>query len=163
MVVCVLLSIILTSKGIQNFYKNVKIALEPKREIEKLRYIMVIHKLHDATVFNRKLGDLELDPVLIGGFLNSIQTFSSEIKDKGTFMRKMEYKDFEILFEQGEYILSALFIDGEESDWLREKLKLFSQEFERNFEDKLKDWKSEVSAFKKSDALIERIFELYRL
>ena len=168
-IVCVLITIILTLMGIRQFYLNASIALNPKQELKKLRYIMSIHHESGITVYNKKLGDWELDPSLVGGFLNAVQSFSHEIKrvnhetKQSEGMHKMEYKDFEILFEEGKYTLMSLIIDGKESNWLREKLNLFTTEFERKFEERFKNWTSELSVFEKSESLVDRIFELYRL
>ncbi|MFX0132938.1 MAG: hypothetical protein ACFFDN_04760 [Candidatus Hodarchaeota archaeon] len=160
---CVFTTLYLTITGIQQFYLSAKVAVNPNQEIEKLRYIIIIHKLFGATIYDKKMGEWELDPDLIGGFLGVLQTFSSEIKRKDAPMRKMEYKDFEIILEQGNYAIFSLFIDGNESDWIREKLSVFRKEFETQFEQNFKEWSGETTIFEKSDFLVERIFELYRL
>ncbi|MFX1450496.1 MAG: hypothetical protein ACFFCM_06625 [Promethearchaeota archaeon] len=161
--VCVFITLYLTITGIQQFYLSASVATNPTQEIEKLRYIIAIHKLVGATIFDKKLGEWELDPDLIGGFLGALQKFSSEFKRKDAPMRKMEYKDFEIILEQGNYAIFALFIDGSESEWIREKLNVFSKEFEKQFEENFKDWSGETTTFEKSEFLVERIFELYRV
>ncbi|NVM03069.1 MAG: hypothetical protein HWN67_12075, partial [Candidatus Helarchaeota archaeon] len=125
------ITIFLTIRGIQQFYRSATISVYPQKEIGKLRYILVIHRKVGATIYDKKLGDWELDSDLIGGFLGVIQEFSSEIKKVREPMRKMEYKNFEIILEQGKYAIFALFIDGVESYWLREKLTLFSRDFEK--------------------------------
>ncbi|MHA1301167.1 MAG: prenyltransferase/squalene oxidase repeat-containing protein [Candidatus Helarchaeota archaeon] len=134
-----------------------------RREILNYRYLMVIHNNIGATVYNRKLGEWELDPDLIGGFLTAIQSFGSEIKKEKETIKSMEYKGFGIVMEQGEYVLTALFIDGKESDWTRKKVKQFVKEFEKEFGDALKDWKGEVATFKKSGFLVDKVFELFRV
>ena len=99
----------------------------------------------------------------MGGFLTAIQSLSSEIKQKEIPIKRMEYKEFEILIEPGDYVFVALFIDGKESDWLRKKLNLFTQEFESMYENKLKNWLGELGAFEKSGFLVDKIFELFRV
>ncbi|NVM03539.1 MAG: hypothetical protein HWN67_14515 [Candidatus Helarchaeota archaeon] len=160
---CVFTTLYLTITGIKQFYLSAKIAINPNQEIEKLRYIIIIHKSVGATIYDKKLGEWELDPDLIGGFLGVLQRFSSKIKRKDAPMRKMEYKDFEIILEQGKYAIFSLFIDGNESDWIREKLNFFTKEFEKKYEENFKQWSGETTTFEKSDFLVERIFELYRL
>ncbi|MFX1450461.1 MAG: hypothetical protein ACFFCM_06450 [Promethearchaeota archaeon] len=157
------ITIFLTIIGIKEFYRSAAIAVYPEEEIGKLRYILAIHGEVGATIYDKKLGDWELDPDLIGGFLGVIQEFSSEIKKIRAPMRKMEYKDFEIILEQGKYAIFALFIDGIESYWLREKLLSFSRDFEKQFEENFKDWSGELTPFEKAEILVDRNFELYRL
>ncbi len=136
---------------------------EIKKDILRTRYLMVIHNEIGASVYNRQLGDWDLDPSLMSGFLSAIQSFSSEIKKKKIPMKRMEYKDFEIIMEQGDYILVALFIDGRESDWLRSKLKLYVTEFEKEYGEQLKEWGGELATFRKSGFLVDKAFELFRV
>jgi len=156
----------MTIDGIRSFYKKAQVSVNPEQEIKKLRYIFSIHNEVGVTIYQRKLGEWELETDLIGGFLTAIQSFSSEIKKMSTSMRKMEYKDFEIIIERGKYAFFAIFIDGTESYWIRDKLSLFSKEFENLFEENLKIWTGELTVFEKSEKcefLINRVFELYRL
>jgi len=134
-----------------------------KQDLLKLRYLMVIHNDVGATVYNRKLGTWQMDSDLIGGFLTAMQDFSLEIKKKSIPIRRMEYKEFEIMLEQGKYILVALFIDGKGSDWLRKKQQLYVKKFEKYFESNLKHWKGELTFFNNSGFLVDEVFELYRV
>ncbi|MFX1449903.1 MAG: hypothetical protein ACFFCM_03605, partial [Promethearchaeota archaeon] len=136
---------------------------EIKKDILRMRYIMVIHSGVGASVYNRQLGDWNLDPDLLGGFLSAILSFSSEIKKRSIPMKRMEYKEFEIVMEQGDYTLAALFIDGKESEWLRDKLKVYVSEFEKEYKEQLKEWKGEVASFRESGFLVDKAFELFRI
>ena len=134
-----------------------------KDEILKLRYIIVVHANIGASLYSRKLGDWNINSDIIGGFLTAIQNFSSEINKKKILIESLKYQDFEILIAQGTYIFTALFINGKESDWLRNKTKLFIEEFERNYQHDLKYWKGELNIFKNSSYLIDKTFETYRV
>jgi len=134
-----------------------------KEDLLSLRYLMVIHNEVGATVYNRKLGTWQMDSDLIGGFLTAMQDFSLEIKKKRIPIERMEYEEFEIMLEQGKYILVALFIDGKGSDWLRKKQQLYVKKFEKYFESNLKHWKGELTFFNNSGFLVDEVFELYRV
>jgi len=134
-----------------------------KKDILNLRYLMVIHNDVGATVYSRKLGTWQMDSDLIGGFLTAMQDFSLEIKKKQIPIKRMEYKEFEIILEQGKYILVALFIDGKGSDWLAKKHQLYVKKFEKYFESNLKHWKGELTFFNNSGFLVDEVFELYRV
>lgn len=134
-----------------------------KRDILSLRYIIVVHTQVGATIYNRKLGDWQMEADLIGGFLSAIQDFSLEIKKKQIPIEKMAYKEFEIMLEQGNYVLIALFIDGKGSDWIREKQKLFVKKFEKYYESNLKNWRGELTHFSNAGYLVDEVFELYRV
>ncbi|MBN1801941.1 MAG: hypothetical protein JW891_10570 [Candidatus Lokiarchaeota archaeon] len=134
-----------------------------KKEILGLRYIIVIHNQVGATIYNRKLGDWQVDSDLIGGFLTAIQDFSLEIKKKRIPIEKMAYQEFEIMLEQGENILVALFIDGKGSEWIREKQKIFVTKFEKYYKSNLKNWRGELTSFSNAGYLVDEVFELYRV
>ena len=78
-------------------------------------------------------------------------------------MKRMEYKEFEILLEQGKYIFAALFIDGKETNWIRDKLRSYVKKFEKHFESNLKQWQGELRVFSNSGFLVDDVFELYRV
>lgn len=134
-----------------------------RKEILKVRYLMVIHYRVGASVYSRKLGHWKMDSDIIGGFLTAMQDFSAEIKKKNIPMKRMEYKEFEILIEQGKYIFAALFVDGKESDWLRKNLQSYVRKFEKFFESSLKQWRGELRTFSNSGFLVDEVFELYRV
>lgn len=134
-----------------------------RREILKMRYLMVIHYRVGASVYSRKLGHWKMDSDMIGGFLTAMQDFSAEIKKKNIPMKRMEYKEFEILIEQGKYVFAALFIDQKESEWLRKKLISYVKKFEKYFESGLKQWRGELATFSNSGFLVDEVFELYRV
>ena len=115
------------------------------------------------SIFSRKFGEWDLDTDLIAGFLTAIQSFGSEIKQKSIPIQRMEYKEFEILLEQGDKTFIALLIDEKESNWMREKLKTFLTEFEKEYEGSLKEWSGELFSFKNVGFLVDKVFELFRV
>ncbi len=133
------------------------------QDILSMRYLMVIHYRVGASVYSRKLGHWKMDSDMIGGFLTAMQDFSAEIKKRNIPMKRMEYKEFEILLEQGKYIFAALFIDGKETNWIRDKLRSYVKKFEKHFESNLKQWQGELRVFSNSGFLVDDVFELYRV
>ncbi|MHA1266333.1 MAG: prenyltransferase/squalene oxidase repeat-containing protein [Candidatus Helarchaeota archaeon] len=134
-----------------------------KQNLLQLRYLLVIHQTVGATIFHRKFGAWEIDPDLISGFLTAIQSFSSEIKSKSVPIKKMAYKEFEILLNQGNLVYVALIVDGKGSNWHEDKLATFTKEFEVKFAPNLESWSGELTQFKEAGLMIDRIFELFRL
>ena len=136
---------------------------EKKQNLLQLRYLLVIHRVVGATLFHRQFGTWEINPDLISGFLTAIQSFGSEIKSETAAIRKMAYKGFEILLNQGELTFAALIVDGATSEWHEKKLAEFNKEFEREFHNNLKNWSGELTQFKSAGLMIDRIFELFRV
>ncbi len=138
--------------------------LEDKKQyLLQLRYLIVIHRNVGSSLFYRKLGTWELDPDLISGFLSAIWSFGSEIKSKTVPIQKMAYKEFEILLNQGEFIISALILAGNISTWHETKLAEFTTEFEMQFQENLKKYSGEITQFKSAGLIVDRIFELFRV
>ncbi|MHA1651371.1 MAG: hypothetical protein ACTSYB_14360, partial [Candidatus Helarchaeota archaeon] len=136
---------------------------DKKRYLLQMRYLLIIHRKVGATLFHRQFGTWEINPDLISGFLTAIQSFGSEIKSKDVPIRKMAYNEFEILLNQGELVFVALIVDGKTSEWHEKKLAEFTQAFEQEFQENLKTWSGELTQFKSTGLLIDRIFELFRV
>ncbi|MDD1779027.1 MAG: hypothetical protein LUQ65_12750, partial [Candidatus Helarchaeota archaeon] len=139
--------------------------IEDKRQnLLQLRYLLVIHRVVGATLFHRQFGTWEINPDLISGFLTAIQSFGAEIKSGTAPIRKMAYKGFEILLNQESALtFTALIVDGAISEWHEKKLAEFTKEFEKAFHDNLKSWSGELTQFKSTGLMIDRIFELFRV
>lgn len=133
-----------------------------KQYLQQLRYLLVIHRQVGATLFHRQFGTWDINPDLISGFLSAIQSFSSEIKSKAVPIKKMAYKEFEIVLNQGEQVLVALIVDDNSSDWHEQKVAVFTSEFEEQFRQNLQSWSGELTQFKTAGLMIDRVFELYR-
>ncbi|NVM52060.1 MAG: hypothetical protein HWN66_00060 [Candidatus Helarchaeota archaeon] len=135
---------------------------DKKQYLLQLRYLLIIHRSVGSALYHRKFGTWEIDPDLISGFLTAIQSFGSEIKAKSVPIRKMAYKEFEILLNQGELVVTALIVDGKTSEWHEMKLATFMKEFEDKFRENLAVWSGELTQFKTAGLMIDQIFELYR-
>jgi len=138
-------------------------AIEDKKQyLLQLRYLLIIHREIGSALFHRKLGSWELNPDLISGFITAIGSFGTEIKSKSVPIQKMAYQEFEILLNQGEHVLSALILNGTSSKWHEKKLAQLTKEFEKEFEENLKQWSGELTQFKSAGLMVDRVFELFR-
>ncbi len=138
-------------------------AIEDKKQyLMQLRYLLIIHREVGSSLFHRKLGTWEIDPDLISGFLSAIGSFGAEIKSKTVPIQKMAYQEFEIILNQGKYIVAALILSGNSSSWHEQKLAALTKEFEKEFEENLKIWSGELTQFKSAGLMVDRVFELFR-
>ncbi len=132
-------------------------------DLLKTSYIMIISKDVGVSIYDKKIS-LDIDVDLISGFLQAISAFKSEIKkEKEESIIKgkgfeMDYYDFKIVITDGDYIRTALILDGMPSEKLRENQWAFTEHFEKRFEDDLKDFTGDITSFRKADDLIERYF-----
>ncbi len=72
------------------------------------------------------------DTVLISGLLSAISNFSSEIMNKESSLKTINYEGFTIIIEQGNQYAAVLVSDNETLD-SRKKLRYFIYEFEEKF------------------------------
>ncbi|NHI93997.1 MAG: hypothetical protein EAX96_16025 [Candidatus Lokiarchaeota archaeon] len=123
-----------------------------------LKYLMVIHKGTGLTIYEKAFFKPFIDPDLVGGFLTAIQSFGSEISSTETSMKKLVYKNFQIEIEDGDYIRTALILNGEPTEHLLKQLQKYVKEFENTFRENLINWSGNLQVFKSKDENLEKIF-----
>ncbi|NVM35030.1 MAG: hypothetical protein HWN81_05510 [Candidatus Lokiarchaeota archaeon] len=133
-------------------------------DLLKTSHIMIIHKDVGVSIYDKQIS-LDLDVDLISGFLQAISAFRSEIKKEKEESIKgkgfeMDYYDFKIVITDGNYVRTALILDGIPSEKLKENQWAFTEHFEKRFEGDLKDFTGDITSFRKADDLIERYFNI---
>ncbi|MHA1386456.1 MAG: hypothetical protein ACTSR3_22115, partial [Candidatus Helarchaeota archaeon] len=123
-----------------------------------LKYLLVIKQDSGVALFNQNFGEMELDSDLVSGFLTAIQSFGSEVSKETTTIKKLTYKDFEIVLEDGHIIRAALVLIGPNIKFLYSKLQNFIAEFESAYEDTLRNWTGNVSIFKDLQLKLNELF-----
>ncbi|MFX1315169.1 MAG: hypothetical protein ACFE9T_04850 [Promethearchaeota archaeon] len=132
-------------------------------DLLKISYIMIIHKEVGVSIYNRQISLEGIDSDLISGFLQAISQFRREIKREIETKSKgfeMDYYDFKIIINDGDYVRVALILDGSPSQKLKENQALFTEHFERRFRTLLKSFTGDISPFRETDDLIERYFNI---
>lgn len=126
--------------------------------LEILSYILILDKGSGLTIFEKNLGDLKINPDLIGGFIHALQSFGLELSHKETSMKTLSYESYQFQIETGEFIRAALIVRGTPNQFLTTKLTEFVQEFERAFREKLAHFSGNVSEFQPATQLFDTIF-----
>lgn len=97
----------------------------------------------------------DMDEDIVGGMImaitNFVQTSFSDFSD-GATLQSIRFKDKEIAFEQGKYIIVALKMSGILEGDVRKDITSALKEIEVKYEATLKDWNGDVSTL---DDLIE--------
>lgn len=135
-------------------------------DLLKISHIMIIQKEGGLTLYNKQIS-MDLDSDLISGFITAISQFRSEIKKPTEGISKgagggfeMDYHDFKIDMTDGDYIRTALILEGIPSQILKDNQQQFTNTFETKFKPLLADFKGDIKPFKETDNLIERYFNL---
>ncbi len=124
-----------------------------------LSYLMILDKASGITLFERNLGELSINPDLVGGFLHALQSFGREISSADRSMRTLSYEDFQFQIETGHFTRTALILRGTPTDFITSRLKAFVTQFEQNFEGNIKHFTGNVDEFSPANALFNAIFK----
>jgi hypothetical protein len=135
---------------------------EEERRYSKqiLNYLIITKKNSGIPLYQMNFIAAKFDTDLVSGFLSAIQSFGGEIIQGKTTMEKMAYRDFKIFFQDGQFIRSALILQGEITELLSKKLKDFVTEFENTYHSLLIKETANVTLFLKIDSLIKKFFDL---
>ncbi len=126
----------------------------------KLREIFVIAESGVclfAFSFDQNL-PLEDTDLIAGGF-SGIQGILSEMVKTSESLHLIDYQNMKIMLEQATRVMFVLIIK-EESSFLEYKLKVFSEEFQKFYEEILDKWTGDIEVFKPTNAIIQRVFEV---
>jgi hypothetical protein len=132
---------------------------ESNYSIRVAHYLLVIYKLSGLCLFSYKFSPGEFDPDLMSGFLQAIQSFGTEFSSsEESGMRRLSYKDFEIVIEESEYVRAALVGIGKITDFLQDQLKDFVKLFSAQFRDDLTHFEGRVEQFRITEEIVKNIF-----
>ncbi len=132
--------------------------VEEKYSQSILRYLMILNKKSGIVMYSQAFGGFEFDEDLVSGFLTAISSFGTEMSQKETTMKAIQYQDFEIIVEIGEYSRVALVLSGQVTEFLRSKLLKFIKEFEEVYKEDLEEWVGEISVLQDTNYLVYQIF-----
>ncbi len=135
------------------------------RDVMNIQHMLVIHKESGTAIMSQNYAGEKIDGNLISGFLTAMTSFQSEIavKKKESTGKKgflLDYADFKILLEDGEFIRGALILETDPTDTLKERLSIFIQRYESLFRDKLRAWRGLIDDVNGGDILFEEVFEM---
>ncbi len=134
-------------------------------DAENMQYFLILTTEGGVPVFSKSLTEIPIDESLVSGFLSAISTFGQEIgakmKDKDTKegLEELSYGQFKIILENGVYVRTALLLKKKSSAPLKNKLKSFTQAFEKTFDEQLKNFRGEQFEDAPVTRIIEEVFE----
>jgi hypothetical protein len=110
-----------------------------------------------------------IDAKLVSGMLTAVQEFvkdsfmgNNEIEDiklDNGALGKLEYGDFQIVIERGEYTFLSAVISGYDNKRLRNRMKDVVMEFEAQYLSTLKDWDGDMAKFDGADKIVGRLLK----
>jgi len=140
------------------------------QDISSIRHVIIINRA-GLPAFNMAIGDLPIDATLISGFIQANVSFSFQeltMIDRINPEKKiyeLEYKNFHILLCNGNSCRVCLILDKKASNSLRELLSSFTDVFEENYEEQLKEFETrgDLDILKPVRDLVSKIFEISML
>ncbi len=132
---------------------------ESNYSLRVAHYLLIIYKTSGLCLYNHKFSPGEVDPDLLSGFLQAIQSFGSEFSTtQEAGMKRLSYKDFEISLEEGGFVRIALVGIGKITTFLEDRLKDFVKVFEAQFGAELATFRGNIQQFEEAGELIKNIF-----
>ena len=126
--------------------------------INILSYLLVLDKGSGITIYEKDLGDLRINPDLVGGFLHALQSFGMEFSATETSMKTLTYEGYHFQIETGSFIRAALIVRGTPNPFLISRLSQFTSEFEQNYKEHLINYIGNSTPFVSASALFDSIF-----
>ncbi|MFX1529229.1 MAG: hypothetical protein ACFFB4_16775 [Promethearchaeota archaeon] len=138
-------------------------------DVLNIKHILIMDKDSGLPILNYAVSGVDLDVGLLSGFIQANITFSeSEEVSSNKFNSAIEhsfyefqYKDFNILLRNGEYIRICLILDTKASDNMRYQIIQFLYEFENTFEDGLIAFKDTGAI--EFDEMIDFIIKMFNV
>ncbi|MEM3147526.1 MAG: helix-turn-helix domain-containing protein [Candidatus Jordarchaeales archaeon] len=124
-----------------------------------IHMVYVIDEKSGINLLFRKYGELEMDEVLMSGFLTAIKHFSSEFKkDEPDTIQEIEMKTYKIVYASDKGILVAAVSNYDDSTpIIRKALLTLASRFSEEYGKILKSWHGDTSIFSEFTAEIDKI------
>ena len=114
-------------------------------DVLNIKHIIIMDKGSGLTLLNYTVSGVDIDADLLSGFIQANITFSEsgEVSDQYLVPSfeynyyEFQYKNFNILLKDGEYVRVCLILDHKASSKLKNHIFRFVEEYERSFEDEL--------------------------
>ncbi|MEE9152090.1 MAG: hypothetical protein V3U20_09705, partial [Thermoplasmata archaeon] len=110
-----------------------------------------------------------IDAKLVSGMLTAVQEFVKDsfrgsegvedIKFDERALGKLEYGDFQIVMERGEYTFLSAVISGYDNRRLRKRIRDVVEEFETRYSSVLVDWDGDMEKFKGAEEIVGRLLK----
>ena len=122
-------------------------------DVLNIKHILIMDKESGLTLLNYAVLGVDIDADLLSGFIQANITFSESgevSKQNGVSsfeyqFYEFQYKNFNILLKDGNYIRVCLILDHKASNKLRNHTFRFIEEFEEKYEDELTSFQSNGS------------------
>ena len=124
-----------------------------------LSYLLILDKKSGISFFEKSFGDLHINPDLVGGFLHALQSFGTEISETETSMKTLTYENYQFQIETGNYVRTVLILRGTPNNFVITRLQEFLKQFEKNFEEDVKNFTGNIQVFGPASALFSAIFK----
>nr|MDO8116716.1 hypothetical protein [Candidatus Sigynarchaeota archaeon] len=138
-----------------NFLAKISSAFEDAANIQN---VLIIHKGSGACLFFKSYGKTGVDPDLITGFLTAIQSFGAEMSGNKA-LEELTWQDYQLVLGEGELIRVALVLASKASAILKSLVPQFVAKYEYTYQDKLRNWRGDLTSFRDSVTIIDDVFD----
>lgn len=138
-------------------------------DVLNIKHILIMDKESGLTLLNYAVLGVDIDADLLSGFIHANITFSEsgEVSKQSTVSSfeyqfyEFQYKNFNILLKDGNYIRVCLILDHKASNKLRNNTFRFIEEFEKKYEYELSSFQNNGSI--DINNMIDDIVQLFNI
>ena len=96
--------------------------------------------------------------IQIGGFISALSTFSSELigRESGDHLRAINFENRQFLINIKNEVIFACFTENHDSKQIKECIDLIAEEFFDRYEDRVKNFDGDVTAFNEFECVIDK-------
>jgi len=112
-------------------------------DVLNIKHVIIMEKETGLVLLNYPVSTSHIDVDLLSGFIQANITFSESNKVSGnnntsemTHFYEFQYKDFNILLRDGNYVRTCIILDHKASMYMRNNMKQFIVSFEEKFKEK---------------------------
>jgi hypothetical protein len=112
-------------------------------DVLNIKHVIIMEKETGLVLLNYPVSASSIDVDLLSGFIQANITFSESNKVSGnnntsekTPFYEFQYKDFNILLRDGDYVRACIILDHKASMYMRNNMEQFIASFEGEFEEK---------------------------
>ena len=129
-------------------------------DIENILVILISEIKDGKVLYTKYFTPVQLKMEYLHGLISTVNMMASNIGEKKAKLKKLEYDQKMLLLHDGKLVRGIVLCKDNPSTYLEDSLTIIVKGFENKFLEELQESKlSELEQFKRTDKIIEEVFE----
>ena len=129
-------------------------------DIENILVILISDLKGGEVLYTKYFTPVQLKTEYLHGLISTVNMMASNIGEKKAKLKKLEYDQKMLLLHDGKLVRGIILCKDNPSTYLEDSLTIIVKGFENKFLEELQESKlSELEQFKRTDKIVEEVFE----